>query len=210
MPIGFPAFPARSQRPRDRLLNVRMGAVAEMAQRGRQVRWPDEDAVDARHGGNLLECVRRLPRLDLDEHAELVGNPVVIAGDASVPIAAQHRRDSAVAIRRIARRLDRLARLVRRLHVGHEQRLRSGVEDPLEDDRVVPRRPDDRRHARALENAQLIDDAADVERRVLGVDQHPVRLRVGQDLGDDAMPRLAPEADLRRPRGDSGLEVIGG
>ncbi len=68
--------------------------------------------------------------------------------------------------------------------------------------------PDDRRHARALEDAQLIDDAADVERRVLGVDQHPVRLRVGEDLGDDAMPRLTPQPDLRSSRSDGLLESV--
>src|SRR3569833_4547682 len=103
----------------------------------------DEHAIDAIDGGDVLERIERLTRLDLNEDADLAVRLGEIAGDAAIAAGARRNRHAANAVRRIARRRDRRLRFLDRLHIRNEQRLRADVEATLDENGVVPGRPDD-------------------------------------------------------------------
>ena len=113
----------------------------------------------------------------------------------AVPVAPEHSGDAPYAMRWIARRRNGGRRFRHRLHVRDQQRLRAGVEQALEHDGIVPDRTHERRNPCPVQDAELIDDTADVDRRVLGVDEHPVRPPVGEQLDYGRAARLAPQAD---------------
>ena len=53
-----------------------------MAETGRQVGRPDEDAVDAVDRHDRIEVVERVARLDLHQHAQLVLRALHVVADA--------------------------------------------------------------------------------------------------------------------------------
>src|SRR5215471_14302707 len=52
-------------------LHLRMSRIPDMAQRGGEVRWADEDTVDALDGGDRLKLGHGAAGLDLDEETNL-------------------------------------------------------------------------------------------------------------------------------------------
>ena len=73
----------------------------------------------------------------------LLVRPARVVLHASPAVGANGDRDAANAVGRVARRRDRAARLLRRLHERHEKILHADVEQPLRMTGVVPCRPHD-------------------------------------------------------------------
>jgi hypothetical protein len=88
----------------DRPAHVRMAVVPEMAERCREIRWSDEDAVDAFHSRDRLERVDRGARFQLRQHAHLAVCPREVVRDAAIPVRAVHGCHAAHSMWRIARR----------------------------------------------------------------------------------------------------------
>ena len=84
----------------------------------------------------------------------------------------------------------------------------AGIQDALDEDGVVPGRPDDRGRGPAREGLHLRDEARQLVRRVLGVEQDPVETRIAEDLGHDIAAEAAPEPDLRAAVGERRLERV--
>ena len=174
-----------------------MVGVAEMAERGGEVGRADEDAVDAVDRRDRRRGLEAGAALDLHHDADLVVDAGEVVGDGAVAVAALRDRDAAHAGRRIAGRGDRAARLVGGLHERHQEVVEAGVEQALDLDRVVPRRPDDRRAGAVLQRHQLRNEGRDVVGRVLAVEQQPVEAGDAEDLGGDRVGERAPAADQR-------------
>ena len=102
-----------------------------------------------------------------------------------------------------ASRRRRGARLLGALDERHQEVVEAGVEQALDLDRVVPRRPHDRRADAVLQRHQLRDEGRHVVRRVLAVEQQPVEAGDAEHLGRDRVGERAPAAD-QRLAGDAG------
>ncbi len=116
----------------------------------------------------------------------------------------------AVALRRVAHGRDGGARFVGRLDVRDEQVLRANVEEPFDQNHVVPRRPYYRCRRTSHQRLQLAQDHRQFVGRVLGVDQDPVEPRAGNHLGRQIVARAAPKTDLRSPFANGLFEGVRG
>jgi hypothetical protein len=94
------------------------------------------------------------------------------------------------------------------LHERHEDVVEAGIEQALDLDGVVPRRPHDRRAGAVLERHQLRDEGGDVVGRVLAVEQQPVEAGKAEDLGRDRVGERAPAADQRLAGAEAPLERV--
>src|SRR5882757_7953750 len=94
--------------------------IAEVPQGGRQVRGPDEYAVDPLHRRNSLELIQRRPGLDLHNQTDLsVSAPQVIL-HAAILARAATGRDAPDPLGRIANRLNGTLSFFRRLNVRQQ------------------------------------------------------------------------------------------
>src|SRR5712691_8410148 len=93
MPIGLRTFLARAHASTK---TAWMSGSRFPPMRRRQVRRPDEDAVDALHGRDRLELIEGLLRLHLGKHADLLVGVLEVVGDlaeAARPVAHRHAAD---------------------------------------------------------------------------------------------------------------------
>ena len=164
--------------PRNRCVDggadVRVRAVADVTHVGGEVARADEQAVDAIDGRNRFEIPQRDTRFDLHDDAQFAVDALDVVLDAAVAIGPHGRGDASDPFRRIARRRDRLPCFLGILYPRHEKALHADIEEPFEQNRIVPRRPHDRRRGAAGHRLQLAEHHGQLVRRVLGVEQEPV------------------------------------
>ena len=181
-----------------------MLGVAEVSERGGQVRGSDERDVDTRHRHDVVDRLHGLRGLDLDDHENLgVGAGPVVGGEAPEPGGAVGARHATRPLRRVlAGAHGRLA-----LAAVSDQRdhhaLGPEVEHALDHGGVVPLHPHDRRGATRRQRLELDEQRLVVPGPVLHVDEQPVEPGVAHDLGRDRTAEVEPPAD-RLP---AGLEI---
>ena len=130
----------------DGLRDLGMVGLAQVAHVGGQVGGADEGAIHAVHRQDVIQRVDGARGFDLHQHAHLIVGARQVVGDA-VPArgAGQRAAHAADAGGRIAHRGDGGGGFLGRLHHGHQQRLRAGVQDLLDLHGVVPGRAHHRR-----------------------------------------------------------------
>src|SRR3954453_13826563 len=109
---GFAGLDDARNRIVDPRHHLGMGALARIPERGVEVSRPDEDAVDALDGGDLLEVRQALAGFDLHHDADLVRRLLEVVLHPPEAGRAGRAGDAAQARRRIARIGDGVARLV--------------------------------------------------------------------------------------------------
>ena len=157
--------------------------IAGKAHVGAQIRRADKHAVDAFHVQDLRQVFQRLAGFDLHQHAHGVVSLMQVIRDA-VPArgARQGAADAADARRWVAGGAYRQPRLVSVLHHRHQQGLRAHVQQLLDLHRIVPRRAHYRLAGIRGDGLELGQDGLHAVRRVLAVDQQPVKTGPGQQL----------------------------
>jgi len=146
--------------------------------------------------------------LDLQQEAELLLRALRVIGDSAEARGAGHPRDAAYAPRRKAHGRDCSRGFLAVLHVRDEQRLRTDIEVPLDEDLVVPRGTHDGRNGVGGDDLELRERGVDLVRRVLGVDDEPVEAGSRDDLRAVRARERYPQADLLLPGDEGVLERI--
>ncbi len=195
----------------DGRLHVRVRRVAPVTQGGAQVRRPDEDAVDAVHGGDLVQVVQGLGALDLYQQTHFAVRLVQIAGHA-VPARCpgQGAAHAAHAVRRVAHGAHQLAGLIGAVHHGHQQGLGADVQVLLDQGGVAHRRAQHRLGRVGRHRLELRQQGAQVVGGVFTVHQQPVEAGVGGQLGAVGVAQPQPQADSGRPSARACLKVLTG
>ena len=160
------------------------------------------------HATDGVEIVERLARLDLQYQADLVvrtGHVVLVAGVVAGSRAARHATQS---LRGETRPRYRFARLGDAADVRDHDVRRACVEHALDPRHVVDRNAHDGRGGRTANGEQLLSDDLQIVRRVLHVEQQPIEARVGDDLGNDVVGKVDPQADLAAAGRERFLEGI--
>ena len=149
--------------------------LIELAHGPRQVGRADADTVDALHLQNGIEVLDGLDVLDLQNYQRLAIGVVDVLRPRhhAVAIAATDAA-AAIAPRRILARRHRCPRRLGRVdhrddHAGGRQ-----VQDRLDDAVFVPRHAHQRRAVRAANRHDVLLDAVDRVRRVLGVNPREI------------------------------------
>src|SRR5260370_19272457 len=129
----------------DRVFNdgdaLRVAGVSGMVQARSEIGRPDKHSINPRNGGDSLQLRKSFGRLDLLEQTEFIGGALRIIPDPAKSSGARDTGDAPHTVRRIAHRRDRPFRFFHALHIGQGQHLRADVEEALDPDRVVTRRP---------------------------------------------------------------------
>jgi hypothetical protein len=94
------------------------------------------------------------------------------------------------------------------LHKRKEQAARAGIEQALDQHRLVPRHANHRLGAAADRGAQMRHHVDEVIGRMLHVDEHPVEAGTGDHLGGDRAGHTEPQSDLRLAGRQRPLETI--
>ena len=139
---------------------------------------------------------QRDARFQLHQHADFLLRVMQIIRHAAEAVGAVRHRHAADAMRRIAGRGNRGARLIGRLHERHQQAARADIQQPLHQHRVVPGHPHHRLGGAGGQRLQLGQHLQRFARRMFSIDDDPVVAGIGQHLGDDIAAQAAPQADL--------------
>jgi len=182
----------------DGLFDFRMLGLAQISHAGRQIGRSDEDAIHAVHGQDGVQRLDAGGRLDLHQHAHFVVGAFKVVRDA-VPArrARQRAAHAADALWRIAHGGHRVGRFLGGLDHGHQHRLRAGVQDLLDLDRVVPGRAHHGRHRVGRHGLQLGQGGVQRVGRVFAVDQQPVEAGARKNFRGVRAGQAGPQADLR-------------
>src|SRR5215813_1981 len=155
----------------DRLLDVRVPHVADLAHRGRQVTRRHEEAVDLVDLEDLVERAHGDDVFDQDDEKALVVGGLEITVDAEALPARVH---AALAERReLAGRDDRVG-LGAGVDVRHHDALRASVERAVNRGVVVVHHAHDRRRAPEVTGARQVAELAEVDGAVLALEPDAV------------------------------------
>ena len=192
----------------DRVLHLGMAGIAEMPQRGGQVRRTDEHAVHA--STEAISSTASMPgRLSICSSTQMLSLMVCRYGHRAVAVAALRAGHAAHALRRIARGRHGAARIGLGLDEGDQQVVEADIQHPLDLDRVIPRRPPHRRAGAGLQRLQLLQEHRHLVGRVLAVEQQPVEIGQPGQLGRDVAGHAHPESDEPLARQDALAETVG-
>ena len=135
----------------DRRLDLGMSRSVRETEREREIAGAHDEAVDARHGRQVLDLFQRLARLDLRQDERLAvraRDPGFLLLGAEEKAVRAHRREAAEAVRRILRRFHEPPHVVGAPRAGQHDSRHSGVEELQDQLRVEAARPHERREAR--------------------------------------------------------------
>jgi len=145
----------------------------------------------------------------LDDHANFPVRGLVVVRDLAESVHTGERHHAAnAALIGVSCRGDRQFRFLGVLNHREQYRLGANVEDPLDNDRVVPRYPHHRLRIARLDNLQLQQDIDQIIRRMFHVDDDPVVAGMGQHLGNDGAAQPAPQSDLALALLDCAFEFV--
>src|ERR1700733_10988472 len=99
----------------DDLDDFRMVGLTEIAERGGEVAWADENAIDAIDARDLLKVIKPAFRLDLQQKTDLGVGRRVVSLDPAVARRPRLARETTETARRVANGHDRAARFLLRL-----------------------------------------------------------------------------------------------
>ncbi len=185
-----------------------MGGLSDQPHAGRKITRTEEHRIDAVDRSNIGAALERSHRLDLHDQEQLVVGARGVIGEAAVAAGAMYRGNAARPLRRIARGIDRSARLLDALDVGDHQGRQTGIEMLLQQDPVIPCHANDRHGRRRRDRSRMGHGIMQRHRRVLAVHQQPVEARPAQRLGGVDRIEHGPDAEQRAPgfqRGTKGV-----
>ncbi len=167
----------------DGVLHIGMRGLAQVPERRRKIGWPDEHAVHAFDGRDRIQVIEAQARFHLDQQAHLIVGLMQIVRHA-IPLRRprQSRSNAANPGRWITHRGDQLLRLLRAFNHGNQQRLRTDIEQLLDELDVARNRPHDGMHGIRRHGLQLREDGSDIVGRVLAVNQQPIEAGAGGDF----------------------------
>ena len=200
---------------------ARRGRV-EPAGRG-HVGRPDEQDIHAFDPRNLRDVGDALLRLDLQDGANFVVDPVPVFGAGMTEAGGANCRDSAapVACRRIFAGADSRFGLCRGFDIGHHDALGARIQRPFDIGRIVPRHAKDDGRSAGL--ASVVVGGADtagaqrlhlrgrshqITGPVLMVDDDEIDTGLSDDLGGHAAVGGQPEAEAFLPGSEPDLHRI--
>src|SRR5262249_13098110 len=164
-----------------------------------QVRRPADDEVHALRGSDLVDLFERRELLDHDGQRDLPIRMRHVLGErypAEIRGAAA-RHHAALAERGVAHRLDRLARFPGAVDMRQLQTLHAHIKQAQDERGIEAWSTHDRRDAHALGGHDHQLHVAQVEARVLHVDEGRVESRMAYDLDD---LRIGDAAHVRSER----------
>ncbi len=174
---------------------LRVGPLGEAVERGREVRRPDEEGVDAVDRRDVGGVVDGLARFYLDDKREVaVALPDVVLEGAAV-VGGAGGGDATNAGRRIPGRIDGGAGLLSGVDHRHEQAVGADIEQALDAHRVVRRHPDDGGAVGGRDAPDAVGDRFEAKRRVFGVHDDEIEAAARGDFRDGGVRKRGPRSD---------------
>ena len=176
--------------------HLRLADIADMAQIGAQVRGADKHRVNAIHCQDIIKRIETGLVFNLHDKAHFIVSRGQIIGMAGKSGGARTGApDPADAIWRVAHRFHQHFGLGGAFHHRHDQRLTAKIGNLLDDMGLADMRADRGSSVIAGDGLQLCQNRWHIIRRMFGVDQQPVKIGGGGNLGGDRGALCQPAAN---------------
>src|SRR5687768_1084484 len=182
--------------------------LAGVAERGVQVRRPDEHSVDALYLTYRLQVVERSLRFDLYQDAQLLLRALGVVLDAAEARGARGARHAARPAGGITGVGDGAFGFGPGGDVRYQDGLCTDVEHPLDGHHVVPRHAHHAMRRIRRRRLQLGQQVFEVVGGMLAVEQQPVEAGAGDHLDGVVRRQARPQPDLRLARAERALEEV--
>src|SRR5882672_5418962 len=185
-----------------------MAGIAEIPHGGRQVRGPNEHAIDAGDTRDLLELCKRFSGLYLHQNADLLRSGFQIVARPPEIAGTRRSRHAPPAIGRIATTLYGATRFFRSLYEGQQHRLRPNIQYALYEYGIVPRGPYYGSSRPVIRRLQQRQQPGNFYRRVFRVEQNPIESGFPQYFCNDGTAKGAPDSQLPSALVECALECV--